>query len=38
MRVKQGSGPIRLTKPPESRKMGIRLIIFLLIQRLIHGR
>lgn len=31
-------GPLKVIKPPDARKTGIRLILYLLIQRLIHGR
>jgi len=31
-------GPLKPSKPPDHRKTGLRLVLYLLIQRLLHGR
>lgn len=31
-------GPLKMTRPPDAQKTGFRLLLYLLIQRIIHGR
>jgi len=38
MRLKPGNVSVRVSSPAPSGKTGLRLILFLLIQRLLHRR
>jgi hypothetical protein len=41
MRLNRGNfkpGPLRPTRPPDATRSGLRLLLYLLVQKILHGR
>ena len=37
-RGKFAPGPLRPTRPPDASRTGLRLLVYLLVQKILHGR